>query len=311
MCQYFLLVLLCSGLIAACQPAQLPLPASTTVGIATPQIAATATLASTVSKTSTATVELPTATPDIIGTVVAKSKPRVHSSQVSPDRNWRAEVVIYDCVQVGEEHENAYEQLRLLRSSDGTEQLVDTQLQYCGGLGGFGFKEMFWSPNSRYFYYTNAREGTPDGLCGYWEPPIVSFDTLTGNAEYLGYGPVSPDGTKIAAWGDRELVLWDVDSGEIGRITVADMGNVAGPIAWSPNSQALVYVRSSDYCPPRGKSVVARIDLPELRQVLLLESAALSFETILWDKPDRLELFDEEQKAWRYEFASKELTPSP
>ncbi len=207
---------------------------------------------------------------------------------------------------VGEMGENAYEQLKIIHAGDGVETLADVQLQYCGGLGAFGLQGLFWSPNSRFFYYTDAREGVPDG-CGYWEPPIISFDVTTQKKEYLGNGPRSPDGTKIAAWQNQELVIWDVNMGEIGRVAMRESGQAAGPMAWSSNSRALAYVRTTDPCPPRGKSYVGRIDLTELKQTILLASEAPSFEGVEWDGPNRLRLFDEEGKKWQYDFATHRL----
>lgn len=75
--------------------------------------------------------------------------------------------MIYDCVPVGAVEENAYEQLKLIQIDNSVAKIVDNQLRSCGGLGAFGLAGLFWSPNSSYFYYTNAREGVPDG-CGYW-----------------------------------------------------------------------------------------------------------------------------------------------
>jgi WD40 repeat protein len=219
------------------------------------------------------------------------------------------EVVIFDCVPVGETDEAAYEQLKLIRASDGVAKIVDTQLIYCGGLGAYGFKGLFWSPNSRYFYYANAREGSPDGVCSYWEPSIFSFEVTTGNKEAIGMGPRSPDGKKIAAWDDNgEIVVWDIDAGEVGRVQV-DSGRVAGPIVWSPNSRALIYLQTTTYCPPRGKSYVGRIDLPDLQRTPLIESETPSFEDVSWDTPNRIRLFDKDGKEWLYDFAAKELKP--
>ena len=287
--------------------------AAVTVSTATPQAVVTAASSATPTRrlnptaTPTRITELPAATPDVMGTLVATVQPRIYDTYPSPDGEWRAEVIIYDCARIVEADENAYEQLRLVRVGARAEKIADSQFRYCGGLGAFGLAGLFWSPNSRYFYYTNAREGVPDGICGYWEQPIISFDVARAEVEYLGYGPRSPDGMKIAAWGDRELVLWDINAGEIGRVPVRVVGNVEGPIAWSPDSQALAYVRTTDYCPPRGKSYIGRVDLPGLQHAVLLESETPSFESIQWDTPGQLRLLDEEGKVWRYEFATQQL----
>jgi len=218
--------------------------------------------------------------------------------------------VTYDCVAVGGVDENACEQLKLIQTDNGVERIADTQLQYCGGLGAFGLAGLFWSPNSRYFYYTNAREGVPDG-CGYWERPIIRFDVSNLNLERLGVGYRSPDGTMLATWQGQELAVWDVNEGEIARISVMASDAETGPIAWAPDSQALVYVQFASYCPLSGKSYVVRLDLPALRQTLLVESETPTFGNVIWDVSSELTLFDENGKEWRYMFTTQELREAP
>jgi hypothetical protein len=252
----------------------------------------------------------PTATPDMAATVVAISKPRIYSPLPSPDGNWRAEVVIYDCVPVGGVDKNAYEQLKLIPKGGGAAKIADSQLQYCGGLGAFGLAGLFWSPNSRYFYYTDTREGVPDG-CGYWERPIIRLDVSDLRLEYLGSGPRSPDGTKLATWQGQELVVWDINEGQMARISATASDAETGPITWSPDSQALVYVQFASYCPLSGKSFIVRLDLHELAQTLLLESETPTFGNAAWDVPNELRLFDEKGKEWRYDLATQELEQAP
>jgi len=158
------LVLLLAWLMTGCSPlaASSPSPLATITPKAIQPTPSSVTPASRQEPTATATAvptriaELPTATPDIIETVTAFRQPRIYATYPSSDGQWRMEVVIFDCVPVGETDEAAYEQLKLIRASDGVEQIVDTQLIYCGGLGAYGFKGLFWSPNSHYFYYTGA-----------------------------------------------------------------------------------------------------------------------------------------------------------
>ena len=305
-------------LVGSCRPLTTPpessVPAFTATVQATkptrPTMTATFTPRPTATVTPTEIPKTPTATPDLVGTVIAISKPRVYSSLLSPDSKWRAEVVIYDCVPVGSADENAYEQLKLIQVGNGVTKIADSQLQSCGGLGAFGLAGLFWSPNSRYFYYTNAREGVPDG-CGYWKRPIIRLDVINLKLEHLGGGPRSPDGTELATWQRQELVIWDINEGEIARIPAAASDAETGPITWSSDGQALVYVQFASYCPLSGKSYVVRLDLPELKQTLLLESETPSFGNATWDVPNELRLFDENGKEWRYNFATKELKQAP
>jgi hypothetical protein len=164
--------------------------------------------------------------------VIALQQPRLYASYYSPDGIWRVDIIIYDCVKTSMSDMNAYEKLILMNADTGEEQLADDQLQYCGGVGTVGLDGRFWSPNSRYFYYTDAREGYPDGNGSYWVPPLIQLDVTNLNKIYLGYGPRSPDGTKIATWqsNSNELVVWDINGGVIIRLPALTPNVPLGPM---------------------------------------------------------------------------------
>lgn len=258
--------------------------------------------------TATLTPMMPTATFDIIGTVVAANQSEALPPLLSPDGNWRAEVSLYPCASIGGEGEFAYEQLTLIYLPNGSRTLADEQLQACGGLGAFGLKALFWSSNSRYLYYTNAREGVPDG-CGYWTPPYLRIDVTSMRSEMLGGGMLSPDRARLATWQGQELVLWDIDGGEIGRVSVLFPDLESGPLAWSPDGQALVYLQVETFCPLAGVSNLVLLELPDLKQSLLLASPQQSFGAVFWEVPSELRLLDEQGKEWRYNFNTKKISP--
>ncbi len=137
----------------------------------TPAPTATPTSSTTPRQTATATrtpILFSSPTADLAATVIALEQPRLYNSFPSPDGVWRTDVLIYDCVKTfgGYEaggYENAYDQLRLINLVTGDDKLADEQLQYCGGIGAYGLEGLFWSSNSRYFYYITAREGVPGG----------------------------------------------------------------------------------------------------------------------------------------------------
>lgn len=309
----FCLIILSSGC-SVPTPARSPTPQPSLTSIVTLGATATPqpsdTPAPTKVKTPTPEPEAPTSTPVIVETIIASQKPRISASLLSPDGEWRAEVAIYHCVPFGNMGEYGLEQLRLVQVSNGAEKIADRQVLACGGLGAFGFSGLFWSSDSRLFYYTNAREGFPEG-CGYWERPILRVDVTNRVVENLGGGPVSPDGSKLATWQERELVVWDINDGEIGRAPANVPGVMLGPITWSPDSQALVYVQIASYCPLSGKSYIVRLDLPKLLPNILLESESPSFASVEWEVSNVLRLFDENGKEWRYHFLTKELEPVP
>jgi WD40 repeat protein len=245
--------------------------------------------------------------------VISIQQPELYASYLSPDGMWRMDITIYSCVKVGEGmDELAYEKLTLIDLASGEELLADEQLQNCGGVGAYGFAGRFWSPNSRYFYYTNAQQGFPDG-CGYWDAPLSRFDIASLENEYLGAGTLSPDGSKLATWdgGKQALVIWDVDYGELSRFTpVSDILDM-GPVVWSPDSRSLVYIQVESWCPVSGKSLLAKVDASGYTQSLVLESDDPTFAGAEWDDMDILSLFDQDGKAWRFNLLTGELAPVP
>ena len=289
------------------------LPATTTK---IPSASSTKTILPTITPThiSTSTrTPIPSPTEDLAATVVAAQKPSLYASYPSPDGLWRTDVLIYNCIKVNEGgDETALEQLHLVNLVTGDERLVDTQLQYCGGLGAYGFEGRFWSPDSNYFYYTTARLGVPDG-CGFWEPPLSRFDLANLRTEFLGMGTQSPDGEKIATWDTsfKELVIRDINDGEIARFPAFSSDAGIGPITWLPDSQSLVYLQVNSWCPLAGKSYLVEADLLSTTQTLLLESEKPTFSSVEWADSDEIKLFDENGKEWRFNLDSKELTQSP
>jgi len=254
----------------------------------------------------------PTPTPDALGTVVASQQPSVESHP-SPDGRWIAEILVYDCVQVSEEQENAYQELRLTEVETGEPVTVDSQFLFCGGLGASGLGGRFWSADSRFFYYTNARTGVPDG-CGYFTSPYLRVDTQDFSAEYLGMGSVSPDERKLAVWweGDSEvrqngrLAIWDIQGELLGIAVLPPPIVLAGPIAWSPDSRSVAFLTSEGSC-PLGLTALGRMQLDMMIPVVILQSADPSFGELSWDAPSLVTLTDEQGGSWTYNFASREL----
>jgi hypothetical protein len=291
---------------AACNSAEI----SVTTPTAGPVTIATATETTRPTPLPPSPTPLPpvTPTPDLAAMVIEMSQPRVHGSYLAPDGQWQAEIVIYDCVQVNEQDINAYEQLKLIEVRSKKETVADSQLLYCGGLGAFGLDGLFWSPNSQYFYYTDAREGVPDG-CGYWERPVIRLDVKSGQSDHLGGGSVAPDGTKLATWQGRELVVWDINGVELGCAPAAIEAVELGPIVWAADSQKLVYLQVASHCPLSGNSYLVTFDLSTMKAELLLESDMPTFGAVEWAGADQVRLFNEQGQAWLYDLRSKTLAP--
>ena len=253
-----------------------------------------------------------TPTLDALATVIASQQPRVESHP-SPDGRWIAEILAYDCVRVSEEQENAYQELMLTELATGQPLTVDSQFLFCGGLGASGLGGRFWSADSRFFYYTDARTGVPDG-CGYFTSPYLRVDTLDLSTEYLGMGSVSPDERKLAVWwegvsGERvngRLAIWDLQGDLLGIAVLPPPIVLAGPIAWSPDSRSVAFLTSQDYC-PLGLTALGRMELDMMIPVIILQSADPSFGGLTWDAPSLVTLTDEQGGSWTYNFATRDL----
>jgi len=253
-------------------------------------------------------------TPDALATVIASQQPQVESHP-SPDGRWIAEILVYDCVRVSEEQENAYQELRLTEVETGEPVTVDSQFLFCGGLGASGLGGWFWSPDSRFFYYTNASTGVPDG-CGYFTSPYLRVDTQDLSSEYLGMGSVSPDERKLAVWweGDSEvrqngmLAIWDIQGELLGIAMVPPPIVLPGPIAWSPDSRSVAFLANEDYC-PLGWTALGRMELDMMIPIIILRSADPSFGGLSWDAPSLVSLTDEQSGSWTYNFATRDLLP--
>jgi hypothetical protein len=262
------------------------------------------------------TTPLTTATPEtnidqgIAAILRAGFQPRIHARYPSPDGTLEAQVLIYDCTAVIEGQENALDILRVVNLNDEESiQEVDSQFQYCGGLGGFGLSGLFWSPSGRYFYYTDAREGGPDG-CGFWTRPFRRVDATDWSMEVIGGGPQSTDGNRLAVWNDGDLAIWDIDGEEIGRIEVAMGDQTLGPIAWSPDDRFVAYLQADQFCVP-SRSTVVVVDVAGMSPQVLLAGDDPLVQDIAWYGPDQLILSIGEGKYKLLDIVTGELTDRP
>ena len=241
------------------QPTQTLSPEPPATNTATPDGVATANILETAS----------------IGTLVSAVQATVIGTYPSPDRKWRVEVIRYDCAYVSHDYNEAiaYEQVKLINLGDATEKILADQKQNCGGLGAFGFNGLYWSPSNRYFYYNDSREGFPDGGCGSYIPlPIYRLDTANRKIIKLEGGFLAPDKTKLALWQGQDILIWDLDKGEIARVTSLKPDFFHSRIWWSENSHSLVYRHTQNECSPNfGKSYLVSLDLTNLSQNVIAE----------------------------------------
>lgn len=243
----------------------------------------------------------------IVGTIAASAGPRLLEAVDSPDGAWRADFYAYDCAEVAPGEAYAYQEARLVSKIDGTSYLVEPQLIACGGLGAYGLASRFWSQSGRYLYYTSAATGVPDG-CGYWTPPLQRFDTSTMESEMLGPGVVSPDGNLVAAWQNGLLGIWRLDGERLALMEIPAVARTPGALAWRPDSSAVAFLVSEGAC-PLGETDLGRVNLAELRPIVILSYRDPTFADVVWDAPNRVTLTDEAGNRWRYNFLTRDLWP--
>jgi len=264
----------------------------------------------------TATASAPT--PNYVATyealevaVMASSTPQIIDTYSSPDGQFLAEIIRYDCVRVGNEGENAYEQLKLIQEKYTSKNVVADQLQFCGGIGAYGLGGLFWSPGGRYFYYTASKYGVPDGdFCELWVRDMFRVDAITGIIDSTpGMGELMADDKTMIIPGKGEFVLWDLDIGEMERIPykVPD----AHPISYqlSPARNSLVYIQTESCAGFPGKSYLVILDFATFKQTLLLEAENPPLVSVTWETSQMLTLWESGPIALQYNLVTGELQP--
>ena len=175
-----------------------------------------------------------------------------------------------------------------------------------GGLGAYGLEGLFWSPINRFFYFTDAAQGVPDG-CGYWQPPLLRLDMNDWSITRLGAGAISPNRFRLAAWLDGELVLWDLNGERITSAPPPVANTLPGPVVWSPNGNSIAYLLSEQTC-PLGVTYLVRVNLADFQAVVYHASQDPSFASLRWDTPNRVILTDENGAVWAYNFITGNLS---
>lgn len=84
-----------------------------------------------------------------------------------------------------------------------------------------------------------------------------------------------------------------------------------GAIAWSPESQRLVYIQVENSCPVSGKSYFVLVDITTQEQTLLLESERPTFSGVEWNYVNVLSVFNANGNEWRYNLLTHELIQIP
>jgi hypothetical protein len=245
----------------------------------------------------------------VVDTLRTTVTPQVYHSYRSPDGKWLAKIILYPCTQVRTEPGYRPDALEVLQMND---QEVETEDYFCGGQGAYGFAGKFWTYNSRFFYYTDAREGWPDG--GYpWRRPISRFDTVTGKSETLGYAVFSPGQTRIAGAQGMDLVIWDINGDTVHRFFGMPTDHPPYGIvwaAWSPDGHRLAYVtetfcQDASSCP----ATLFLVNTQTWQQMQLLGPSDPRMMTVEWNGPNTLSLWGADfRSTWLFDLTKNALT---
>jgi hypothetical protein len=249
---------------------------------------------------------------DLPDLVMASSQPDTLFTSLSPDENWQAEIVRYECVLVDPANgsENAYEQIIITRLSDGTQTVAAEQLQYCGGLGSYGFNDLYWSSNSLYYYFDEIRVfNEPDGMpCGLLNTGFSRINVESSIREYVpGNGTAVNENSIHVGWTDHEIVLTDLNNGEISRVPFA-LPFIIQSVHMSPAGDRFIYTLSETCDPSQGNTVIVLYNLADNTQTILAESANPGYRYGQWENSNQLILLDSEGYQWHYNLETNELT---
>ncbi len=266
--------------LATCQPATpslTPGPAASPTGTPSP---------TSIPSPTPVPTPTPAATPDAAPVRSVSGEPEPLESHPSPDGNWRVDVVAYPCVPV-EDGEEMAEQLILIDLRTGAETAIHTQWLRCDdGLGAFGLGGLFWSPGSQVFYFTDAREGEPDGagsLC--WERPLWALRANDATAERLtDVWARSPGGDWLALVRAREETVVQTLEGEmVTRVPIPPNWR-ACDIIWLPDGETFVYLRTRDPFSP-GAWELFCVDARRGSQASIYELENAAFVAARWESP--------------------------
>ena len=207
---------------------------------------------------------------EIIEAVMVFSHPEIHQQLDSPDRTLTIELIIYPCVEISGQ-ETSYERMILIDNRTGELQQITDQLINCGGLGGFGLWALRWSEDSKYLYYTDAREGSPDGFVGLWNPPLWRVRIADLQIENLGQAQFSPDSAWIAAWTQDEINLVSVNSDRSMSFELLPSELQMFELSWLPDNSGLIYIQADTLYGAASRTTVTYLDLETGMQTVLLD----------------------------------------
>jgi hypothetical protein len=215
----------------------------------------------------------------IIDAIKAQTEPTSMLDMLTPDERWHLELTRYDCTPVDvpnaeEPQPMSYEVMTLQDAAGEAEpQLIAEQVINCGGFGAFGLNVLNFSLDNRYIYYTDAREGYPDGG-GFWLRPVIRLDTEDLTSENLGGGVFSRAGSLLVTWqsGQPVVTIYNTQEAEpLGTFEATDDHILMSELFWLPDSSGVIVVEANDFM--ATSSVMSMIDIETMEKTVILETS--------------------------------------
>lgn len=204
----------------------------------------------------------------IIDSVMSGSEALIYQTFPSPDERLQAEIIIYDCTVVDELGSFSYESLELIDVETGERQRIGEQLISCGGLGTFGLLVLRWSDDSRFLYYTDSREGVPDGWGGNGLRSIYRVDVESMQTERFREAAFSPDGHWIVVYDQESIILNSTDGSQRIDFPFTEPDLWLTNLIWLPDSSGVLAI-VADQPFLSTTSMVILIDIRNLSQSVL------------------------------------------
>lgn len=237
----------------------------------------------------------------------AENDPATLWSAESPDGQFRINIVAYECAPHANGEGMTLEQIELIRTDGSFVGLLDETLFNCGELDTAGFEGLFWSPNSRYFYYST--KGISDDLfCYPYDLDLFRVDVSDGSSSVSNRGPVSPDGTRLVRLGETELTTMDLNTGEEVQSSLVDGTGYVKNAAWSLDGDQIAYLFTPSECVPYETAVLVLYKMERGEPTLLETIEENMFIHITWETPEDITLWDMQGRGWAYELETKNLT---
>lgn len=210
----------------------------------------------------------------LIDAVVAASQPNIIETSTQGD--YTASVTVYPCTAI-DGQEMSYERLDITDNTTNETHLIADQLIYCGGLGGFGLSIGRWMPSAdgegeaRFLYYTDAREGEPDGAVLGWERPLWRVNLADFQVESLNQAKFSLTAQELVAWDQNQIRVVSAYNDESTDFPLMPAGLQMVEVTWLPLNSGVIYIQT-DKLIGGSRNTVTHIDLATMEQTVILDT---------------------------------------